>query len=203
MSAYQFGPIPHPLYGGSVASIIVGSTWRKIGVIEDAMEKTHFSPPLTPALLAGAASPVAAPRSEEEAAWPQGGSRGRKSACASRNISSPPRTGTARPRPTTPIIYPEVCTWYGALTFAQLTSNQDLTAQLIKRFEPVFGTEAGMIPRAISVDNTIFGAIPLELYMETKEQRYLDLGKAFPTNNGRPGGERACRGSGRVGWPRA
>ena len=27
-----------------------------------------------------------------------------------------------------------------------------------------------MIPRAVSVDNTIFGAIPLELYIETKEQ---------------------------------
>jgi hypothetical protein len=35
------------------------------------------------------------------------------------------------------IIYPEVCTWYGALTFAQLSGDKDLSARLIKRFDPL------------------------------------------------------------------
>src|SRR5947207_7749207 len=35
------------------------------------------------------------------------------------------------------IVYQEVCTWYGALTFAQLSGDKDLTAKLIQRFDPL------------------------------------------------------------------
>src|SRR6187402_956654 len=45
----------------------------------------------------------------------------------------------------TPTIhYSEICTWYGAMTFAQLTKDTDLRDRLIKKFEPlqVGGTEA-------------------------------------------------------------
>ncbi|HWC17589.1 MAG TPA: glycoside hydrolase family 88 protein [Terriglobales bacterium] len=81
------------------------------------------------------------------------------------------------PSPT--IIYPEVCTWYGALTFAQLSADKDLTDQLIKRFDPLLGDKASLVPKPNHVDNTVFGAVPLELYIETKDQRYLDLGKSL------------------------
>lgn len=81
--------------------------------------------------------------------------------------------------PTPTIIYPEVCTWYGALTFAQLTHNSDLTSRLIKRFDPLFGDKASLIPKPNHVDNTVFGAVPLELYIETKEPKYLELGKSL------------------------
>jgi hypothetical protein len=30
-------------------------------------------------------------------------------------------------------VYPEVCAWYGSLTLAQLTGDQDLQARLVKK----------------------------------------------------------------------
>lgn len=81
--------------------------------------------------------------------------------------------------PTPTIIYPEVCTWYGALTFAQLTHDTDLTQRLIKRFDPLFGDKASLIPKPNHVDNTVFGTVPLEIYIETKDPKYLELGKSI------------------------
>src|SRR5215472_13940596 len=75
------------------------------------------------------------------------------------------------------ISYPESVTWYGALTFAQLTADQALSRQLIERFEPLFGPDQKLIPPPKHVDLTVFGAVPLEIYIETKQQKYLDLGK--------------------------
>ncbi len=78
------------------------------------------------------------------------------------------------------IIYPEVCTWYGALTFAQLTGDKDLAARLVKRFEPLLTPqEAALIPNERHVDFSVFGTVPLEIFIQTKEQRYLDLGKGI------------------------
>ncbi len=81
--------------------------------------------------------------------------------------------------PTPTIIYPEVCTWYGALTFAQLTKDSDLTQRLIKRFEPLFGEKAALIPKPNHVDNAVFGTVPLEIYIQTKDPKYLELGKSI------------------------
>jgi len=78
------------------------------------------------------------------------------------------------------IIYPEVCAWYGALTFAQLSGDKDLSARLIKRFDPLLTPEeSALVPTERHVDFSVFGAVPLELYIETKEQKYLDMGKAI------------------------
>lgn len=78
------------------------------------------------------------------------------------------------------VIYPEVCTWYGALTFAQLTADKDLEWKLIKKFEPLL-TEAGkkMLPRSGHVDFSMFGSLPLEIYMQTKDKAYLELGQGY------------------------
>jgi rhamnogalacturonyl hydrolase YesR len=75
------------------------------------------------------------------------------------------------------IIYPETCTWYGALTFAQLSGDKDLTRRLIARFEPLFTTEAALVPTQKHVDYSVFGAVPLEIYIETKDKKYLDMGE--------------------------
>ena len=84
-----------------------------------------------------------------------------------------------RGEPTKLIRYPEVCTWYGALKFAELSYNADLMRRLEDRFAPMFGEKADMVPPPTHVDNTVFGAAPLELYRQTGEQRYLDLGIGF------------------------
>ncbi len=90
-----------------------------------------------------------------------------------------PHSNFGRPTPPKVITYPETCVWYGALTFAKETKNNDLTKQLAKRFEPLFEEEAKMIPVPDHVDYTVFGAVPLELYIQTKEKKYLDLGKGI------------------------
>src|SRR6266446_8939063 len=79
------------------------------------------------------------------------------------------------------IVYQEVCTWYGALTFAQLSGDKDLSAKLIQRFDPLM-TPAGadLIGKDRHVDFIVFGSVPLEIYLQTKDPKYLDLGKSFP-----------------------
>jgi len=72
------------------------------------------------------------------------------------------------------IQYSEAGTWYGGLTFAHLTHDQEL----VNRFQTLLpgGSEAGRIPRRDHVDDAIFGMIPLQIYIETKEKKYLDYG---------------------------
>jgi rhamnogalacturonyl hydrolase YesR/catechol 2,3-dioxygenase-like lactoylglutathione lyase family enzyme len=90
------------------------------------------------------------------------------------------------------IIYPEVCTWYGALTFARLFGDQELLDSLIKRFDPLLLPEnAGLIQRTPHVDFSIFGAVPLQIYLENKDKRYFDMGIWFADRqweNPRPDG---------------
>ena len=82
--------------------------------------------------------------------------------------------------PTKPSVhYAEDSTWYSALEFAKLTNDQALTDALVKRFDP-WRTEEGqqkLISWQRHVDHTIFGIVPLELYMRTKDPKYLELGK--------------------------
>ncbi len=75
--------------------------------------------------------------------------------------------------------YAEDSTWYAALEFAKLTNDQALTDALVKRFEP-WRTEEGqqkLISWQRHVDHTIFGIVPLELYLRTKDPQYLKLGQ--------------------------
>jgi len=127
------------------------------------------------ALAASAA--CADPGAADLQSWPAGSSPqeiGRR--VAERFIASPhPNFAAKRDF----IIYPEVCAWYGALTFAQLAGDRDLTTKLIQRFDPLFGPEASLIPPPIHVDLTVFGAVPLELYIQTKDSRYLQIGQAM------------------------
>ncbi len=74
------------------------------------------------------------------------------------------------------ITYPDVCTWLGALRFAGVTNDEDLFSRLKKRFDPLFGPDSLLLPKPNHVDNNVFGSVPLEIYMKTKEKRYLDLG---------------------------
>jgi len=77
------------------------------------------------------------------------------------------------------VIYPEVCTWYGSLTVAQLTKDEDLKTRLIRKFEPLLTTNSVRISPDAHVDFRVFGVVPLEIYMQTKDQKYLELGKSF------------------------
>src|SRR5579859_5339809 len=86
--------------------------------------------------------------------WPKGGSAleiGKR--IAERFVNSP-HGNFGRSTPARSISYPETCTWYGALTFAKVSGDKELTARLIKRFEPLFGEESKLVPKPNNVDST-------------------------------------------------
>ena len=74
------------------------------------------------------------------------------------------------------VIYPEVCAWYGSLTVAQLTKDNDLKARLIQKFDPLFTQDAKRISQDAHVDFRVFGTAALEIYLQTKDQRFFDIG---------------------------
>jgi unsaturated rhamnogalacturonyl hydrolase len=111
--------------------------------------------------------------------WPKGFSPVEVGKRVAEKFISSPHFNYFRPTPPTQIVYPETCTWYGALTFAKLNKDKELTDNLIKRFEPLFGTEASLVPVQNHVDFSVFGAVPLELFIITKDDRYLKMGQGI------------------------
>jgi len=78
------------------------------------------------------------------------------------------------------VIYPEVCAWYGALTVAQLTNDRNLQTRLIQKFDPLLTSDgAKHVSAEPHVDYRVFGVVPLEIYMQTSERKYLDVGKSL------------------------
>ena len=79
-----------------------------------------------------------------------------------------------------PVIYPEVCVWYGALTFADATGNAALEKQLQDRFKPLLTPEGqALIPDKEHVDFDIFGAVPLQVSIGNKDEATRALGLRF------------------------
>lgn len=84
--------------------------------------------------------------------------------------------GAFKPTPAKEITYPDACAWYGALTFASKTGDKDLSQRLIKRAELLLNEEAHLVPYAKDVDRAVIGIIPLEVYNQTKDERFLKIG---------------------------
>lgn len=77
------------------------------------------------------------------------------------------------------IHYAEVCTWLGALRFAETTNDVELINLLQMRFEPLFNGEKHYQPIKNHVDLNMFGCLPLEFYLLTKEPKYFTLGMPY------------------------
>jgi unsaturated rhamnogalacturonyl hydrolase len=110
--------------------------------------------------------------------WPQGFSPqevGKKVAEHFLVSPHPPDAYANKPH----IPYFEVCAWYGSLTFAKESGDKQLADSLALRFDPLFDKDSSLLPVPDHVDYTVFGTVPLELYMQTKEQKYFDLGKYY------------------------
>ena len=75
--------------------------------------------------------------------------------------------------------YPEVCTWYGGLKFASYSKDPVLKKEIIGRLQSLFQQQQQLIPIKDNVDHTVFGALALELYLQTGEKQYLSIGKEF------------------------
>jgi len=90
------------------------------------------------------------------------------------------RYGNTHPdTPPTQITYPDVCTWLGGMWFSEVTKNDQLFKKFEDRFTPLFDKEANLQPKPNHVDNNVFGSVPLELYLQTKQQKYLNLGLRY------------------------
>jgi rhamnogalacturonyl hydrolase YesR len=78
------------------------------------------------------------------------------------------------------VIYPEVCAGYGALTVAQLTNDEDLKRRLVEKFAVLLTPEGSKrISPDAHVDYRVFGVVPFEIYMQTGDRKYLELGQGL------------------------
>jgi unsaturated rhamnogalacturonyl hydrolase len=124
-------------------------------------------------------SPTSGAQQKEFSKWPAGKSPKEIGKRVAERFVKTPHTNFNRPTPPAHITYPETVAWYGALTFAKLSGDSDLTTRLIRRFDPLFAEESNLVPNPVNVDSTIFGAVPLEIYIQTKQQKYLDMGQGL------------------------
>ena len=75
------------------------------------------------------------------------------------------------------VIYPEICAWYGALNVAKLTGDTALQQRLVRRLDQFLTPEGDRrISRQAHVDYRVAGAVPLEIYLQTKDKTALALG---------------------------
>lgn len=78
------------------------------------------------------------------------------------------------------VIYPEACAWYGALNIAKDLGDRELRTQLVTKFDRFFTPEgAKHLSPAAHVDYRVIGIVPLEIFKQVKQPKYLDLGRSF------------------------
>jgi rhamnogalacturonyl hydrolase YesR len=78
------------------------------------------------------------------------------------------------------VIYPEVCAWYGSLNVAKEIDDRDLTSRLVQKFDRFLTPEgAKYVSPQAHVDFRVFGIVPLEVYKQTKDRRYLEIGQGL------------------------
>jgi len=133
-------------------------------------------------LLLNVVTTNAQPKSYDLKHWPKGKSPGEIGLRIAEKFLKTPHSKYGNTHPATPpilITYPDVCTWLGGMWFAEVTRNNQLFDRFESRFAPLFDKEANLLPKPNHVDNNVFGSVPLELYMRTKQQKYLDLGLKY------------------------
>ncbi len=81
------------------------------------------------------------------------------------------------------IVYPEVCTAFGALRFADAAGDQALKEKLASRYAMILTPQGSKsVSTNRHVDFHVFGALPLEIYLLTGDQRYRDFGLHMADN---------------------
>jgi len=111
--------------------------------------------------------------------WPEGTAPAEVGRRVADNILSRKFDYETNPRRQT-LIYPEACAWYGALTVAALSRNNTLRDQAVERFHRFLGPEGdARISTNAHVDYRVIGIVPLEIYIQTKDPRCLDLGRTM------------------------
>ncbi len=96
---------------------------------------------------------------------------------ANRYLSFPFRNfGGIEETKTGEVTYPEVCTWLGALRFSKTVKDKGLSDKLEQRYYSLLGKNKRLVPQPDHVDHTVFGSIPLELYLQTNNKCFYHIG---------------------------
>jgi|SRR5580704_3924836 hypothetical protein len=95
-------------------------------------------------------APKCQARQKEFTKWPSGSSPKEVGKRVAERFVAGPHTNFGRSTPPAHITYPEDVTWYGALTFAELSADKDLTARLISHFDSLIANESTLVPPCLS-----------------------------------------------------
>jgi len=128
-------------------------------------------------VLAGCCGPAKKAQAQYFSDWPAGTSPAEVGKRVAINFLARKFDYETNPKRMT-VIYPEVCAGYGALTVAKLAGDKELRDQIIQKFSPLL-TETNHWPVRDHVDDRVFGAVPFEIYLQTKDSRWLEMGKHF------------------------
>jgi rhamnogalacturonyl hydrolase YesR len=137
------------------------------------MTKTGLRVLLAAALCGTSVGGAQAPKAAGLQNWPAGMDPRVVGAAVARHFVGSPHQYTAT------LHYSEVVSWYGALEIGRLTGDTALLDGLETRFQPMLGEDKARIPTRAHVDDSVFGALPLELYMVTRKPEYLAMGQGF------------------------
>ncbi len=74
--------------------------------------------------------------------------------------------------------YSEAAAAYSAYRFAGLTGNKELQAELDKRYESLFDKDK-LLEYRRHVDQSVVGILPLEVYIQTGDKKFLEMGLAL------------------------
>jgi unsaturated rhamnogalacturonyl hydrolase len=78
------------------------------------------------------------------------------------------------------VIYPEICTWHGALTVAGLTGDADLRQRLFAKYDILLTPEgAARVSPDAHVDYRIFGVVPLEFALQGRGDAWRAIGLTY------------------------
>lgn len=77
------------------------------------------------------------------------------------------------------IRYPEVVTWYGALTFAKASGQKPLSDALIARAETLFAETTHLMPPPDHVDRNVLGALAAEVSLQADHKRAMEVAKRY------------------------
>ena len=77
------------------------------------------------------------------------------------------------------IMYCTASLWAHGLECARLSGDKELEKKLLEKFWPILGEKKDLAPKPGHVDNSIFGALPLEVARLTGCKASLDLGLRY------------------------
>jgi unsaturated rhamnogalacturonyl hydrolase len=75
--------------------------------------------------------------------------------------------------------YAEACAGVGALWFAESIQDEALIKKIIGRYEKFLEADSILISRQPHVDHSVEGIVPLQIYLLTRDERYLKVGLSF------------------------